>query len=209
MTSWPVSGLPGQVPSKVKARDAFQDTDLAGAFADATRYSESVHFGSNHAELMNMACTTAFVERLGTPIATTFKGKCAISDHHELGCGVLVRSSTPIASWFMNESDLLIVFGASFANHTGIAEYKPIIRSTSTRWHSVVSNRSRCRCLATVWSRLDRLRVPCRHGRTGRRQRPTADRWHFRRRWFRAVRQGNDDSGEVQHEHHRHPALGA
>ena len=28
----------------------------------------------------------------------------------------------------MNESDLIIVFGASFANHTGIAEYKPLIQ---------------------------------------------------------------------------------
>jgi thiamine pyrophosphate-dependent acetolactate synthase large subunit-like protein len=28
----------------------------------------------------------------------------------------------------MNESDLLVVFGASFSNHTGIADYKPIIQ---------------------------------------------------------------------------------
>ncbi|MDH3294724.1 MAG: thiamine pyrophosphate-dependent enzyme, partial [Acidimicrobiia bacterium] len=35
---------------------------------------------------------------------------------------------TPVASWFMNESDLLVVFGASFANHTGIATYKPLIQ---------------------------------------------------------------------------------
>ena len=28
----------------------------------------------------------------------------------------------------MNESDLLLVFGASFANHTGIASYKPIVQ---------------------------------------------------------------------------------
>jgi thiamine pyrophosphate-dependent acetolactate synthase large subunit-like protein len=28
----------------------------------------------------------------------------------------------------MNESDLLLVFGASFANHTGIAPYKPIVQ---------------------------------------------------------------------------------
>jgi thiamine pyrophosphate-dependent acetolactate synthase large subunit-like protein len=40
----------------------------------------------------------------------------------------LGRSGTPVASWMMNESDLLIVFGASFSNHTGIAEYKPIIQ---------------------------------------------------------------------------------
>ena len=28
----------------------------------------------------------------------------------------------------MNEADLLIVVGASFANHTGIAPYKPILQ---------------------------------------------------------------------------------
>jgi thiamine pyrophosphate-dependent acetolactate synthase large subunit-like protein len=38
------------------------------------------------------------------------------------------RSGTPVASWFMNECDLLIVFGASFSNHTGLASYKPTIQ---------------------------------------------------------------------------------
>jgi thiamine pyrophosphate-dependent acetolactate synthase large subunit-like protein len=32
------------------------------------------------------------------------------------------------ASWLMNESDLLIVVGASFSNHTGVAAYKPIVQ---------------------------------------------------------------------------------
>ncbi len=41
---------------------------------------------------------------------------------------MLGRSGTPVASWMMNESDLLLVFGASFSNHTGIADYKPIIQ---------------------------------------------------------------------------------
>ena len=59
---------------------------------------------------------------------TTFKGKGLISDHHRLGCGVLGRSGTPIASYFMNEADLLIVIGASFSNHTGITPKKPIIQ---------------------------------------------------------------------------------
>ncbi|MFK7920218.1 MAG: thiamine pyrophosphate-binding protein [Ilumatobacter sp.] len=211
----PVLALSGQVPSKVKGRGAFQDVDLEGAFADVAEYSETVHAGSKHSELMNMACKTAVVgrnvahlvfpdevqelpsnadaggplgrvasrqiappadalasavemvnrakrpmiivghgaredmaeisalaEQIGAPVATTFKGKGAISDHHELGCGVLGRSGTPIASWFMNESDLLIVFGASFSNHTGIAEYKPIIQvdfdpMALGRFHSV------------------------------------------------------------------------
>ena len=67
-------------------------------------------------------------EQLNAPIAATFKAKGIIPDDHPLACGVLGRSGTPVASWFMNESDLLIVFGASFANHTGIAPYKPIIQ---------------------------------------------------------------------------------
>ncbi|MDH3752498.1 MAG: thiamine pyrophosphate-binding protein [Acidimicrobiia bacterium] len=198
----PVLAISGQVPSKVRGRGAFQDVDLKGAFAEVTRYSETVQSGSNHAELMTLACKTAvvesnvahlvlpdevqeqlapdaragvpdgrsgdrriaapqsevdravakiaaaerpmvvvgagsrfdmddvsaFAERIGAPVATTFKGKGLISDHHPLGCGVLGRSGTPIASWFMNECDLMIVFGASFSNHTGISDYKPIIQ---------------------------------------------------------------------------------
>ena len=69
-----------------------------------------------------------FAEFLNAAVVTTFKGKGLISDHHPLGGGVLGRSGTPIASWFMNESDLLIVFGASFSNHTGITPKKPIIQ---------------------------------------------------------------------------------
>jgi thiamine pyrophosphate-dependent acetolactate synthase large subunit-like protein len=75
-----------------------------------------------------MEAVRALAERLGAPVATTFKGKGLISDRHRLGCGVLGRSGTPIASWFMNESDLIVAFGASFANHTGIAPYKPIVQ---------------------------------------------------------------------------------
>ncbi|MEM8922681.1 MAG: thiamine pyrophosphate-dependent enzyme [Actinomycetota bacterium] len=197
----PVLALSGQVPSATMGRGAFQDLDLEAAFADVARYSSTVLAGSNHTELMNLACKTALVEadvahlvfpdevqiqpsdqpasgptgrtglrttpppaealdeamtmlveaerpliivgagarhdmapiitlaeRLGAPVATTFKGKGQISDHHRLGCGVLGRSGTPIASWFMNESDLIVAFGASFANHTGISDYKPIVQ---------------------------------------------------------------------------------
>jgi thiamine pyrophosphate-dependent acetolactate synthase large subunit-like protein len=51
-----------------------------------------------------------------------------VPDTHPLGAGVLGRSGTPVANWLMNESDLLIVVGASFSNHTGIAAYKPIVQ---------------------------------------------------------------------------------
>ncbi len=199
----PVLALCGQVPSKQRGRGAFQDTDLHAAFHDVARYSETVQAGSDHAELMTLACKTAIVDRdvahlvfpdevqelpaadgapaggpegrsgerriappadaldaavgamtasdrpiiivgngaregmaeitalaekLDAPILTTFKAKGLISDHHPLAGGVLGRSGTPVASWFMNESDLIITFGVSFSNHTGIADYKPIVQ---------------------------------------------------------------------------------
>ncbi|MEM7775324.1 MAG: thiamine pyrophosphate-binding protein [Pseudomonadota bacterium] len=70
----------------------------------------------------------ALAERLGAPVATTFKGKGLIPDTHPNAAGVLGRSGTPIASWFMNECDLIIALGSSFSNHTGVAPYKQIIQ---------------------------------------------------------------------------------
>jgi len=197
----PALAISGQVPSKVKGRGAFQDLDLDRAFADVADYGQTVQAGSDHAELMSLACKhaivgrevshlvlpdevqvvpsdaaaggpegrvgdrrvsppaealaaavtalsaatrpvfvvghgarrdmgsiTALAERLGAPMLTTFKAKGQISDHHPLGAGVLGRSGTPVASYLMNESDQLVVWGASFSNHTGIAPYKPIIQ---------------------------------------------------------------------------------
>ncbi|MGF1600271.1 MAG: thiamine pyrophosphate-dependent enzyme [Acidimicrobiales bacterium] len=198
----PVLAISGQVPSAVRGRGAFQDTDLEAAFAGVARFSQTLQLGTDHAELASLAMKTALVDRdvahlilpdevqhhpaphtaagrpdgrtgrpeirppeaalaeaverirsaarpmiivghgarrqmdavlaladrLGAPIATTFKAKGLVADDHPLGCGVLGRSGTPIASWFMNECDLVIVFGASFANHTGIAPYKSIVQ---------------------------------------------------------------------------------
>ena len=44
----PVLALSGQVPSSVKGRGAFQDTDLEAAFSGVARFSETVHAASNH-----------------------------------------------------------------------------------------------------------------------------------------------------------------
>ncbi|MEM6309609.1 MAG: thiamine pyrophosphate-binding protein [Pseudomonadota bacterium] len=70
----------------------------------------------------------ALAEELGAPVVTTFKGKGLIPDSHPNAGGVLGRSGTPIASWFMNECDLQIVLGASFSNHTGVNRSKPTIQ---------------------------------------------------------------------------------
>jgi thiamine pyrophosphate-dependent acetolactate synthase large subunit-like protein/nitrite reductase/ring-hydroxylating ferredoxin subunit len=81
-----------------------------------------------HGARFHMKEIITFAESINSPVLTTFKGKGQIPDSHPLACGVLGRSGTPIASWFMNESDLLFVIGASFSNHTGITPKKPIIQ---------------------------------------------------------------------------------
>lgn len=81
-----------------------------------------------HGARFNMQAIIELAEKLQAPVITTFKGKGIIPDDHPLACGVLGRSGTPIASYFMNKSDLLLVIGASFSNHTGIAPYKKTIQ---------------------------------------------------------------------------------
>ena len=70
----------------------------------------------------------ALAVKMGAPVLTTFKAKGLVPDDHPLAAGVLGRSGTPVASHFMDRADLLVVFGASFANHTGIARNKPIVQ---------------------------------------------------------------------------------
>lgn len=81
----------------------------------------------------NMKEIIDFAETLKAPILTTFKAKGQISDSHPLATGVLGRSGTPVSSYFMNNADLLIVFGASFSQHTGIDRTKPIIQVDNDR----------------------------------------------------------------------------
>jgi thiamine pyrophosphate-dependent acetolactate synthase large subunit-like protein/nitrite reductase/ring-hydroxylating ferredoxin subunit len=198
----PVLALTGQVDVQVLGPGAFQEVDLAAAFAPVAAWSQTVLPESRHSELMALACKhalqrrdvthlvfpddvqtlpapdaplsgpdgrlgdphiappaealeralallgaaerpvfivghgaredmepiVALAERLGAPIVTTFKAKGVVPDDHPLAAGVLGRSGTPVASWLMNEADLLVVLGASFANHTGIYQGHPIIQ---------------------------------------------------------------------------------
>ena len=94
------------------------------AIAEARRPMIIVGYGAQSA----MADVIAFAEHSGAPVATTFKAKGQISDSHPLAAGVLGRSGTPVASWFMNECDLILALGASFSNHTGIEKSKPVIQ---------------------------------------------------------------------------------
>lgn len=90
----------------------------------------------------SMAEITELAEQLNAPVLTTFKAKGQIADSHPLAAGVLGRSGTPIASWFMNECDLILAFGSSFSNHTGITLKRPVIQvdfdpMALARFHSV------------------------------------------------------------------------
>ncbi|MEO1311369.1 MAG: thiamine pyrophosphate-dependent enzyme [Pseudomonadota bacterium] len=205
----PVVACTGQVQVQVFGPFAFQDIDLAAAFAPVAAFSQSVLHSSNYAELANLAMKTALVERdvahlifpddtqtlavpdmkpgkpggrlssikiappdedlrraldavskakrpilivgygareamddivklaekLKCPVLTTFKGKGQIPDDHPHAAGVLGRSGTPIASWFMNECDLIIAMGASFSHHTGVEPSKPIVQIDFDRMH--------------------------------------------------------------------------
>ena len=83
-----------------------------------------VGYGARHA----MDSVLELADRLHAPVLTTFKAKGQVADDHPLAAGVLGRSGTPIASWFMNECDLILSFGSSFSNHTGITTKRPIIQ---------------------------------------------------------------------------------
>ena len=108
---------------RIRPEDSAVDA-AAALVRDARRPVLIVGHGARGAE----GEVRLLAEALNAPVLTTFKAKGLVPDTHPLGAGVLGRSGTPVASWLMNEADLLIVVGASFSNHTGIAAYKPILQ---------------------------------------------------------------------------------
>jgi pyruvate oxidase len=120
----PASGPAGRLDARRIRPDDESLTRSASLLRDAHRPVIVVGHGARGARDE----VVALAERIGAPVLTTFKAKGLVPDTHPLGAGVLGRSGTPVASWLMNEADLLVVVGASFSNHTGIAAYKPIIQ---------------------------------------------------------------------------------
>lgn len=118
MVAWGVTHVFGMV--------GHSNLGLADAIRRQVETGSLTYIGIRHEGAASFAAS-AFAKLTGRPAAClsiagpgATKGKGVVSDHHPLGCGVLGRSGTPIASWFMNEADLLLVMGASFSNHTGI-----------------------------------------------------------------------------------------
>ncbi len=120
--------VPGGPKGRLPDRAIAPPTAAFAAARDLLAKAERPVIIVGHGARFSMPSVRRLAERLNAPVITTFKGKGLISDSHPLGCGVLGRSGTPIASWFMNEADLLLVFGASFSNHTGITPKKPTVQ---------------------------------------------------------------------------------
>jgi pyruvate oxidase len=119
---------PGSPDGRLTPRDIRPPAEKLAAAVDTLATAERPVIVVGHGARSEMDGIVELAERLDCPMLTTFKAKGQIPDSHPLAGGVLGRSGTPIASHFMNESDLLAVFGASFSNHTGIAAYKDIIQ---------------------------------------------------------------------------------
>ncbi|MEW8657052.1 MAG: thiamine pyrophosphate-binding protein [Candidatus Thiodiazotropha endolucinida] len=125
LSDTPTAGTPeGRLPS----RNIAPPEEALQAAIDLLRDSKRPVIVVGHGARFQMEPVTKLAEQLNAPVITTFKGKGQISDSHPLAGGVLGRSGTPIASWLMNESDCLLVFGASFSNHTGITQKRPTIQ---------------------------------------------------------------------------------
>jgi thiamine pyrophosphate-dependent acetolactate synthase large subunit-like protein/nitrite reductase/ring-hydroxylating ferredoxin subunit len=129
----PSHALAGLPTGRYSERPVHPDGAALSHAADLVRASRRPVIIVGHGARGARDEVVELAERLRAPVLTTFKAKGLVPDTHPLGAGVLGRSGTPVASWLMNESDLLIVVGASFSNHTGIAPYKPIVQIDDTQ----------------------------------------------------------------------------
>jgi thiamine pyrophosphate-dependent acetolactate synthase large subunit-like protein len=145
----PSDAAPATPVGRLARRAVRPDVDALARAVDLIGAARRPVIIAGHGAYSGRSALVALAERLGAPVATTFKAKGLVPDHHPLGAGVLGRSGTPVASWLMNESDALIVVGASFSNHTGVATYKPIIQIDMTIRPSAGSTRSRSASSAT------------------------------------------------------------
>ena len=140
-------------------------------------------------------------EMIDAAIITTFKGKGIVSDHHPLGCGVLGRSGTPVGSSMMGRSDLLIVLGASFSNHTGISLKKKTIqvdidRMTLGKFHPVT---------VPLWGEIGTtLDLFCEQVKPAQRQQVRDD---IAKRWLYWRGEKEKQVGHLDAKGRMHPAL--
>jgi thiamine pyrophosphate-dependent acetolactate synthase large subunit-like protein/nitrite reductase/ring-hydroxylating ferredoxin subunit len=174
---------PGGPEGRVAAREIAPPREQLDAAVALLERSKRPVIVVGHGARFHMEAIIGLAEQIRAPVLTTFKGKGLIPDEHPLACGVLGRSGTPIASWFMNECDCMLVLGASFSNHTGITPKKPTIQvdfdaMTLGKFHAVE---------VPVWGEIGvtvgLLREALGAYRGGERQlRDVAERWAIWRR---------------------------
>lgn len=130
-----VQQLPAEDPVPETPREGrVAKTDISPPAEELTRAIEMINKAKRPAIIVGNGARgfsdqiIHFAEKIQAPVITTFKSKGMVPDSHPLACGVLGRSGIPVASVMMGTADLLIVLGASFSVHTGIAEYIPTIQ---------------------------------------------------------------------------------
>ena len=119
---------PSGPSGRIAAHHIAPDEQALAEAVDLLRDSERPIIIAGYGARDAMQDVLALAETLNAPVLTTFKAKGQLADDHPLAAGVLGRSGTPVASWFMNECDLIIALGSSFSNHTGITPKRPIIQ---------------------------------------------------------------------------------
>ncbi len=168
----------GGPEGRISLRAIAPPEEALDAAVERIAHAERPVLIAGHGARFDMEAVIELAEQLDAPVITTFKAKGLISDAHPLGCGVLGRSGTPIASHFMNEADLLIVLGASFSNHTGITPKKPTIQidfdpMALGKFHAIT---------VPVWGEIATTLVALR-ARLGSRRRSVDQRPEIAERW--------------------------
>ncbi len=95
---------------------------------DLLRRAERPLIVAGHGARLCRDAVRELAERIDAPVITTFKAKGLLPDDHPLAGGVVGRSGTPVASALMARADALLVLGASFSHHSGIADWIPTIQ---------------------------------------------------------------------------------
>lgn len=113
---------PGDPEGRITDRDIAPPADALDDAVDLLETAKRPVIVVGHGARFEMDGIIELAERFDCPVLTTFKAKGQIPDSHPLAGEVLGRSGTPIASHFMNESDVVAVFGASFSNHARPAQ---------------------------------------------------------------------------------------
>ena len=119
----------GSPEGRITARDISPPGDSLETAVKKIAEAKRPVFIVGHGARFVMEPVIALAEQLNAPVMTTFKGKGLIADDHPCsGCGVLGAQWHSRGELVHERIRLLLVFGASFSNHTGITPKKPTIQ---------------------------------------------------------------------------------